>query len=50
MQFKILDAPTFVNLIFGNVWIVIISEIWRYRNKCVFNGGVVNHYKKIPHD
>ena len=42
-HFKILDAPTSVNLIMGNVWIALISEIWRHRNNCLFKGRVVDH-------
>jgi len=42
-HFKILDAPTSINLIIGNVWIALISEIWRHRNNCLFKGGVVDH-------
>ena len=38
-QFKILDATTLVNLIWDNVWIALVSEIWRHRNNCLFNGG-----------
>jgi len=44
-QFKILDATTSVNLILCNVWIALVSEIWRHRNKFLFNGGVVDHSK-----
>ena len=42
-QFKILGATTSVNLILGNVWIVLVSEIWRHKNNCLFNGGVVDY-------
>jgi len=38
-HFKILDAPISVNLIMGNLWITLVSEIWRHMNK----GGVVYH-------
>jgi len=41
--FKILDASTSVNLIMDNVWIALVSEIWRHRNNCLFKGGVVDH-------
>jgi len=41
--FKILDETISVNLILGNVWIALISEIWRHRNNCLFNGGVVDY-------
>ena len=42
-QFKILDATTSVNLILDNVWIALVSEIWRHMNNCLFNGGVVDY-------
>jgi len=44
-HFKILDASTSVNLIMGNVWITLVSEIWRHKNNCLFKGGVVDHSK-----
>jgi len=40
---KILDAPNSVNLIMGNIWIALVSEIWRHRNNCLFKVGVVDH-------
>jgi len=42
-HFKIFDAPNSVNLIMGNIWIALVSEIWRHRNNCLFKGGVVDH-------
>jgi len=42
-QFNILEAPTSVNLILGSVWIAVVSEIWRHRNKHIFKGGVIDH-------
>jgi len=45
MQFKIFDAPTSVNLILGNVWIALVSELWRHKNKCIFNGELVVHFE-----
>jgi len=33
----------FSNLIFGNVWITLVSEIWMHRNNCLFNRGVVDY-------
>jgi len=42
-HFNILDASTLVNLIMGNVWIALVSELWRHKNNCLFKGGVVNH-------
>jgi len=42
-HFKILDAPNSVNLTMGNIWIALVSEIWRHMNNCLFKGGVVHH-------
>ena len=42
-HFKILDAPNSVNLIMGNIWIALVSAIWRHQNNCLFKGGVVDH-------
>jgi len=42
-HFKILDAPISFNLIMGNVWVALVSEILRHRNNCLFKGGVVDH-------
>ena len=42
-HFKILVAPHSVNLTMGNIWIALVSEIWRHKNNCLFKGGVVDH-------
>ena len=42
-HFKILDASTSVNLIMGNIWITLVSKIWRHMNNCLFKGEVVDH-------
>jgi len=42
-HFKILDVSTSVNLIMGNAWIALISEIWRHENNCLFKDGVVDY-------
>jgi len=42
-HFKILDSPISNNLIMGNLWIVLVTEIWRHMNNCLFKGGVVDH-------
>ena len=36
------NAPISINLVLGNVWIAMVSEIWCHRNKIIFNGGVVD--------
>jgi len=43
LQFNIHEAPTSVNLILESVWIAVLSEIWRHRNKYIFKGGVIDH-------
>ena len=43
--YNIHEAPTSVNLILRSVWIVVVSEIWKHKNKHIFKGGVINHYE-----
>jgi len=43
LQFNIHETPTSVNLILERVWIAMVSEIWRHRNKHIFNGGVIDY-------
>ena len=43
MQFIFTNAPFPVNLIMDNIWIAVISEIWRHKNNHLFKGGVVDH-------
>jgi len=31
-----------VNLGLGNIWIAMVSEIWRHRNKIVFNEEILD--------
>jgi len=40
-QFILIDAPSSVNL--GNIWIAVISELWRHNNNCIFKGGVIDY-------
>ena len=42
-HFKILDASTSVNFIMDNVWMALVSKIWRHKNNYLFKGGVVDH-------
>ena len=44
LHFNLIDTPAAVNIAFGNIWIALISEIWRHRNKHIFKGGVIDHY------
>jgi len=45
LQFNLCNAPNSVNIVLGNVWIVVVSEIWFHRNKIISKGGVVDHSK-----
>jgi len=45
LQFNIHEAPTSIHLILGSVWIAVVSEILRHRNKQIFKGGVIDHSK-----
>ena len=45
LHFKFIGAPTSVNLGFENVWITLVNESWRHRNKHIFKGEVVDHSK-----
>ena len=45
MQFKLLDAPTSINLILGSIWVALVSDIWRHRNNCIYKGGVLDHFE-----
>jgi len=33
----------YVNVAWGSVWIAVICEIWRHKNKHIFKGGVIDH-------
>jgi len=44
-HFKILDVYTSINLIMDNVWIKLVSDIWKHRNNYLFKGEVVDHTK-----
>jgi len=43
MQFICLDAPMSVNLIIGNIWIAVVSKIWRHRNNLLFKARVIDY-------
>jgi len=43
MRLRDNEAPTFVNLILESVWIAIVSEIWKLKNKHILKGGMIDH-------
>ena len=45
MHFNLICAPAAVNLAFGNIWIALVSEIWRHRNKHIFKGRMIDHFE-----
>jgi len=42
LQFRLCNAPESVNLGLDNIWIAMVSEIWRHKNKIVFNEGILD--------
>ena len=45
LHFKLCNVPTFLNVVWESVWIAVIGEIWRHRNKHFFKRGMVDHFK-----
>jgi len=45
LHFNLFGAPTTGNLTFGNIRIVLVSEIWCHQNKHIFKGGVIDHFE-----
>lgn len=43
LYFNMCNAHNFVNLVLGNVWIAVISEILCVRNKVIFKDEVIDH-------
>jgi len=42
LQFKLDRASEPVNYVWGELWIVVVSEIWKQKNNVIFKGGVVD--------
>jgi len=36
------NAPTSMDEVWGEIWIAIVNEIWKHKNKVIFKGGVVD--------
>jgi len=45
LHFILLNAPVQVNVVWNCVWIAIVSELWKHRNKHIFQGGVIDPSK-----
>jgi len=43
LHFKLCNVPAYVNVFWERVWVTLISEIWRHRNKHIFKGEVIDH-------
>jgi len=39
----LLNASAQVKVVWSSVWIAIVNEIWKHRNKHIFQGGVIDH-------
>ncbi|ESW15861.1 hypothetical protein PHAVU_007G108600 [Phaseolus vulgaris] len=42
LHFNLLNAPVQVNVVWNCVWIAVVSELWKHRNKHIFQGGVID--------
>jgi len=41
-QFRLSNVSVSVNEVWGVIWIVVVNEIWKHRNKVIFRGGVID--------
>ena len=44
-QFRICNVSASVNEVWGVIWIAVVNEIWKHRNRVIFNGGVIDELK-----
>ena len=42
LQFRMCKASETVNAVWETIWIAIVSEIWRHKNKLIFKGWVAD--------
>jgi len=42
LKFKLGRASESVNDVWGALWIAVVSEIWKHKNKLIFKGGVID--------
>jgi len=44
-QFRMFEESEAVNRIWLCVWIVVIGELWKHKNKKIFRNGHIDHTK-----
>ena len=44
-QFRLSNVSVSVNEVWGVIWIAIVNEIWKHRNKVIFRGGAIDVLK-----
>jgi len=42
LHFNLINAPVQYNVVWSSVWIAMVSEIWKHRNKHIFQCGVID--------
>jgi len=43
LQFNLLNASAQVNVVWSSIWIAVVNEIWKHKNKHIFQGEVIDH-------
>ena len=41
-QFRLSNVSVSVNEVWGVIWIAVVNEIWKLRNRVIFRGGVID--------
>jgi len=41
-QFWMSNAPTSVDKVWGGIWIAVVNEVWKRKNRVIFKEGVVD--------
>jgi len=42
LHFNMVNVSVQVNVVWSSVWVAIVSEIWKYSNKHIFQGEVID--------
>ena len=37
-QFRMGNASTLVDEVWGGIWIAVVNEVWKHKNKVIFKG------------
>jgi len=45
LQFNVLNAYAQLKAVWSSIWIAVVNEIWKHRNRHIFQGGVIDHSK-----